>query len=69
MSLTAKCEQNSNAQVPAAIKQSLLLNESADLHEILHGVQGKVTLRGDVSKKYLRCQKEPFYHVFLKGDT
>ena len=68
MSLPAKCEQNSNAQVPAAIKQSLRPNELADLHEILHGVLEKVTLPGDVSKKYLQCQKGPFYHVFLKGD-
>ena len=50
---SAKCEQNSNAQVVVANKQALCLNELTDLYEILHAVQGNVTLQGDVLKNLL----------------
>ena len=53
VSLPTECEQNSNAQVVVANKQALCLNELTDLYEILHAVQGNVTLQGDVLKNLL----------------
>jgi len=50
---SAECEQNSNAQVVVANKQALCLNKLTNLYEILHAVQGNVTLQDDVLKNLL----------------